>query len=262
MIVSKKHDLGFVHIAKCAGSTVRQQLRDQDDAGAKFYRIIEHPDLGRLNGNHIPLSLLRSGFPDDFRALTEVTSYTLTRAPIDRFISGVSQYIRDKGREPGEISAADIRAEAALVIAYLEGLKGHHDVLHTLFIPQRDYVYLDRQKVISHVYAMEHLDQFFDTLDTRHGLSLIRDSVWNPTVTYRYPALTNTLKKMKNMGQTYLPMKAYVALREIGVRTLTSAGVPALNETLLSSDIVTSFVHDYYADDFRIYQTALDDSAS
>ena len=93
MIINRQHDFGFVHIAKCAGSTIRQQLRGIDDAQGRFYRSIEHPVLGWINGNHIPLSVLQEHFPQDLAALRAVRSYTLTRDPMDRFISGVSQLL-------------------------------------------------------------------------------------------------------------------------------------------------------------------------
>jgi hypothetical protein len=63
MIVSSKHDFAFVHIPKCAGSTIRHPLRDKDDFGGRFYRSIEVPGLGLVNANHLPLNILQEHFP-------------------------------------------------------------------------------------------------------------------------------------------------------------------------------------------------------
>ena len=51
-------------------------------------------------------------------------------------------------------------------------------------------------------------------------------------------------------------MKAYVALREVAVQTLTQKGVPKLSETLMSSDSVMTFVAEYYRADKALYAAA------
>ncbi|RLJ36194.1 sulfotransferase family protein [Litoreibacter meonggei] len=256
MIINRDKNFGFVHIAKCAGSTIRQQLREQDDAAGKFYHSIDHPQLGWINGNHVPLDVLARYFPEDFEALRAVVSYTIVRDPVDRFVSGMSQYIRDQGQEPSELTPAQIAAHAEDVIAYMQGLEGLPDRSHILFARQEDYVFLEGARVITHVYAMDHVDALFEVLERRHGLTLIRDKVWNPTVTYRYPALTKTLKWLKGVGQKHLSMKAYVTLREIAFRAFTQSGAPKLNETLMSSEAVMSFVAEYYPADNALYHEA------
>ena len=257
MIVSSEHNFGFVHIPKCAGSTIRQPLRAKDDFDGRFYRSIDHPELGLVNGNHLPLDVLRTYFPEAFEALKGVTSYTVTRAPMDRFISGVAQLIRDRGGEPGALETDALRAAAHGAIDHMEACSGRPDFAHTLFVRQTDYVFLDGARVVTHVYPMNRMDALFDALDRDHGLVLARDTVWNPTVTYRFPALTDRLKAAKDVAKRMLPVGAYTRVRDIGVGLLTTKGAPTLTETLSGDGRVQDFVAGYYAEDARLHETAL-----
>jgi len=256
MIISKAHDFGFVHIAKCAGSTIRQQLRDKDDLGERFYRSIQHPELGRINANHLPMDILARYFPEEFDALRAVTSYTVLRDPMDRFISGVAQFIRDAGREPGDLSPAEILETAHGVIAYMQTTPGFPDYAHALFIPQSAYLSHDGERIVTHAFAMETLGALFDRMEDAHGLALIRDKVWNQTVTYKVPAMAGPLKAAKDIAQKLLPVKAYAQARELGMQLFTTKGVPKINETLEADGQVRDFVGQFYAEDQSLHQRA------
>lgn len=258
MIVNRQRNFGFVHIAKCAGSTIRQQLRDLDDLGGRFYRTMQHPELGRINANHLPLSVLASSFPEDLAALRAVTSYTVTREPMDRFVSGVSQLVRDRGREPAELSRDEIVAAADDVIAHMESAPDLPELSYTLFARQAVYVDLDGARVVDHVFPMESLGALFDTLEREHGLALIRDRVWNPTVTYRVPASAGLLKRLKDVAKRALPVDAYARVRDLGVQLFTTKGVPKLEETLRGSSRVAGFVRDFYGADAALHREALE----
>ena len=257
MIISKAHDFGFVHIAKCAGSTIRQQLRDKDDLGGRFYRTMQHDALGHINANHLPLHILDKHFPEELAALRNVTSYTVLREPMDRFVSGVSQFLRDGGQEPGDLSAEALRATAHDVIAYMQEAPDLPDLRHTLFARQALYVSLGGERVITHTYPMRPLSALFDALERDHDLDLIRDKVWNPTVTYKVPAMAGPLKAAKDLAQKALPVGAYAKVRDLGVKLFTTKGVPKLNETLEGDGRVQDFVAEFYAEDAILYAEAL-----
>jgi hypothetical protein len=252
MIINREHDFGFVHIPKCAGSTVRQQLRDMDDLGGRFYTTMILPDGRRINGNHVPLPVLETEFPEVLEALRGVTSYAIVREPMDRFVSSMAQYLRGRVREAGEMKGSEILVEARAIMA---GLTEDYmsDIKYTVFLPQVDFVYLRGEQVIGNVYPMDRLDPFFDRLESRHGLTLIRDKVWNPTVTYRIPAMSGPLKRAKSVAQRLLPVKAYAGLRELGVKAFTTKGVQQLDETLSTSREVRAFVDEFYAGDADLY---------
>lgn len=255
MIISKSHDFGFVHIPKCAGSTIRQQLRDLDDLGGKFYHTMTLPDLGRINANHVLLKVLERHFPEDLAALREVTSYAILREPHERFISAVAQHLRAHVKEPSELSQADLRVEIDKIMASLSGDPDQKVIRNTIFYRQADYVYLDGVQVIDRLYTMDNLDPLFDRLETEHGLPLDRGAVWNPTVSYRIPGSSGGIKRIKDMAKQLLPVRSYAAMRDLGVRLLTTQGVPELETTLRNDPKVQDFIASHYHDDIALYQS-------
>jgi hypothetical protein len=59
MIVSDRHRFVFIHIPKCAGTSVRNVLEGFDETGGRFNtRIADDPKFGRLDYTHLPLSIM------------------------------------------------------------------------------------------------------------------------------------------------------------------------------------------------------------
>ena len=256
MIINAAHDFGFVHIPKCAGSTIRQQLRDQDDLGGKFYHTMTLPDIGRINGNHVPLDLLESHFPEDLARLRAVTSYAIVRAPAERFVSSIAQYLRTHVGEPAELTRSRILAETAKIIDQIRADPAQREIRNTIFFRQTDFISLRGEKIIGYVYAMEDIDAFFDRLATVHQLQLDRETVWNPTVTYRVPGSSGGLKRIKTISRQVLPTRTYAAVRDLGLKLFTTRGVPQLDAALGAMPAVRDFVAEYYAADAELYRNA------
>jgi hypothetical protein len=257
MIINKTHNFGFIHIPKCAGSTIRQQLRDRDDLGGRFYHTMTLPDLGRINGNHVPLNVLAAHFPEELAALRAVTSYAILRDPMDRFVSGISQYLRAHVREPAEMTPVEIATQTSRIIEAIRRDTGQTEIRNTIFYRQYTYVELEGERVIDHLFAMPDMAALFDRIETQHGLVLIRDKVWNPTVTYRVPQMSGPLKRLKTLAQRHLPMKTYVALREVGMQAFTTKGVAKLSTQLEGSAEVQAFVAEHYRADAELYHAVL-----
>lgn len=250
--------MGFVHIPKCAGSTVRWQLRDRDELEGKFFGSTRIDDLGKVNLNHLPMSWLKMYFPDAFQSLNSVRSYTLVRDPMDRFVSAVAQRIRsDLQQEPSEMTAAAILGETSEILRYLESLQDFPDYDYVYFARQRDYVFDGAEQVVQEVWPVERLNSMLDILEQDHGIVLKRDQKWNPTVTYHHPWMIKPLNRLKDAAKSLLPVGPYAALRDAAIRTFTSSGSPVLEDTLHTSDAVKRFVADYYAEDARLHRTAL-----
>ena len=254
MLISKEHDFGFVHVPKCAGSTIRQQLRHLDDLGGRFYHTMTLPDLGMINGNHVLLEVLESHFPEVLEALRAVTSYAIIREPAERFRSAVAQYLRSHVAEPSELSKSQLLEATTGIVADLRVDVAQRKIANTVFYRQADYIYLHGEKVVDHVYPMEDIAGLMHHLSAVHGLALQHDTVWNPTVTYRIPGSSGPLKRLKGAARRVLPTRGYAALRDLGVRTFTSRGVPRLEEVLSGSALVEEFVAEHYADDLALYQ--------
>ena len=259
MIIIAKHNFGFVHIAKCAGSTIRHHPRDSDDLEGRLSRTMQVEGYGRINGSHLPLRVLAEVFPQDLAALQQVTSYTVCRKPLDRFASGIAQRLRGTlGREPGEMTQSEIAAEVETVIAHLEAHRGDLADGYGLFVPQIDYIELEGEKIVTHVVPIERMGTLFDAIEHKHGLPIQRDTVWNPTVTYRNPRLVGPLNRLKKYTRKHLPVSQYSKLRDIGVRVFTRKGVPQLEDAVKGSERVKAFVQSYYAEDIAIHRSALE----
>lgn len=257
MIVSQAHDFGFVHIPKCAGSSVRQQLRDIDDLDQRFFGTIDHPALGKINGNHLPLWVLEAHYPDDLAKLRAVTTYAVVREPLDRFVSSVAQFLRAKGLEPGTLSPSDIREEVAAIIAVLSKDEPMPHIHYAVFLKQIDYVDLHGVRVIDHIYPMDRVDQLMAQLGRDHDLSLATNATWNPTVTYRFPALTGLLKRAKTVAQRFLPHRTYAQVRDLALAAFATKGAPNLEDLIREDSQIVTFVGQYYAADQALYAAIL-----
>ncbi len=253
MIINKAHDFGFVHIPKCAGSTIRQQLRDLDDMGGRFYHTMTLPDLGKINANHILLSVLDRHFPEDLARLRDVTSYAILREPMDRFKSAVAQHLRAHVREAAEMSEPEIRTETDKIIDALRDDPDQKVIRNTIFYRQSDYVFLHGERIIDHLYPMDDMGPLFDRIARVHGLTIERDRVWNPTVTYRLPGSSGGLKRIKDRARKVLPTRTYAAVRDLGIKVFTTKGVPKLDSVLDGSSTVRDFVAEHYAGDIALY---------
>ena len=93
MIISDRNKFVFIHIPKCAGTSVRSRIEHLDDRnGAYSSRLDKHPELGLLNYVHIPLQTLKDQFPNEYVCIETYRSMAVMRDPSARFVSSVSQY--------------------------------------------------------------------------------------------------------------------------------------------------------------------------
>ena len=253
MIISKAHDFGFVHIPKCAGSTIRQQLRDKDDLSGRFYHTMILPEVGRINANHVRLETLEQFFPDTLTALRQVVSHAIVREPHERFRSAVAQHLRGRGTNPADMSDTELASEVAQLMTMIEDDTDFQNIQNTIFFRQTDFIFLHGERVVEHLFLMENIQDLFDRMESVHGLTLKRDTVWNPTVSYRVPGTAGSLNRLKTLAQRVLPHRHYAALRDLGVALFTTRGVPKLEALLTGSDDVRAFVERFYADDIALY---------
>lgn len=253
MIISKAHNFGFIHIPKCAGSTIRHQLRDKDDLSGKFYHTITLPEIGRINANHVRLEILEQFFPEALCALRDVVSYAIVREPHERFRSAVAQHMRAREIDPTKLNDAELTEKVAQIITEIENDTAFRTISNTVFFRQTDFIFLRGTRVVDHLFLMEDLQDLFDRMESEHGLTLKRDTVWNPTVSYRVPGTAGGLNRLKAMAQRTLPARHYAMLRDLGVKLFTTRGVPELETHLTSSDYVLDFVERFYTDDITLY---------
>ena len=128
MIVSDRHKFAFIHIPKCAGTTVRNRITPYDDlGGAHHERVEDHPVLGPTDFVHLPLYTLRDHFPEEFDKVRRYWSFAVLRNPKSRFFSAVAQRVRmyrGNGVQLRQLSEEQIVEEIEAAMAELSGREG------------------------------------------------------------------------------------------------------------------------------------------
>lgn len=175
MIISHRHRFAFVHVPKCAGTSVHGRLAPYDDLDGAFYRRVEdHPELGAVDLGHMPLITLRDHFPDEFSCVKRYWSFAVVRAPRARFCSAIAQRLKMyRGTFLQSLSDEELSREISSTIDNLRNLSGRFppDLIH--FQPQVDYVMIGDERVVDELYRTHEIDQLFEDVARRVGIEAL-----------------------------------------------------------------------------------------
>jgi len=95
MLISDTHQFAFIHVPKCAGTTVRKSLMKYDTRN-NFYWMSNTLEGFGLQGErktmdvdkgHLTLNALKYYYDDDFKLLNEYTTFAFSRNPVTRLVS-------------------------------------------------------------------------------------------------------------------------------------------------------------------------------
>ena len=204
MIISDRNKFVFIHIPKCAGTSVRSRIEHIDDRnGAYSSRLDEHPELGLLNYVHIPLQTLKAQFPDEYVCVETYRSMAVMRDPSARFISSVSQYCnRYSDVEMRNHNIKTLRRQVDRLIDEIEeqevlnpGGRLPAKLIH--FQRQHHYTHLDGAQIVQHIVDISQIESVLVDL---LGKSELRenDSVKaNESRVYRNESLKNLASSVK-----------------------------------------------------------------
>lgn len=225
MIISDRNKFVFIHIPKCAGTSVRSRIEHLDDRnGAYSSRLDEHPELGLLNYVHIPLQTLREQFPDDYVSVETYRSMAVMRDPSARFVSSVSQYCnRYSEVEMRNHNIKTLRRQVDKLIDAIEeqevvnpGGRLPAKLIH--FQRQHHYTHLDGAQVVQHIVDISQMESVLVGL---LGKSELRESdsvKENESRVYRnqsFKILASSVKAVApGLPRTFSPwVSAWVAER-------------------------------------------------
>jgi len=260
MIISSKYGFVFVHIPKCAGTSVRTFLQEFDDLDGTYTgRVETHPELGLLDYVHIPLFVLREYFEKDFNKVMTYHSYAVIRDPFSRFASSVSQRLNAYGNRPmHKMNLMDVKREISYIIDFLMAQPRHNHLLPAGYIhfqKQHDYIYLNEERIVDKIYPVEKIGDLLGEVGHRVGRSFQTSegnfsTLGNRSMVYRNNTVrsvieltrpvTNLLSKtLPENTKNYLRSKVYVP-RDIRMREIFTA------------DYVRDFIRKYYAEDIRL----------
>lgn len=262
MIICDEHRLVFVHIPKCAGTSVRKALQDFDSRGGKFTsRTGIHPSIGQLDFVHIPLFVLNEHFHAEFEVLKEYWSIAVIRNPYSRFASSVTQHMNMYSAQPIQMrSRGDIQTAIETSIRYLSRQPEGPHLLASEFIhfqKQVDFINLDGERVINKLYLVNEIDDLLTDVGIRFGKSLIEPTLdsgrvsENRSFVYRNNLLHRVLETSRPVA-TYFANFLPESVKE-NIRSLVYVPRDQRMNDLFQTEQVRDFIQEYYAGDIAVY---------
>ena len=262
MIVSDRHKVIFIHIPKCAGTTVRRALQPHDDTGGRFDRRIEpHDGLGPVDMTHLPLDLMAQLAPEEHAKLVggDYAAYALLRDPFARFPSSVAQRLKMfRGAELAQVDAATLKREIAETIRYLSDTPAGHDPAYIHFRRQSDYALRDGRQVVERLYTLDQIDAFWADIAARTGGAATPETrSRNRTRSLSLPLLRRPVQAASRAVARVLPQAAYRPMRRRARRVLmTDTATP--HAAVFASDEIRAFVAAHYAEDIALFERVRD----
>ncbi|WP_170554121.1 MULTISPECIES: sulfotransferase family 2 domain-containing protein [Ruegeria] len=260
MILSDRYRFIFIHVPKCAGTSVRNAVLPFHDADSRFLKTVEHhPKLGEIDFRHLPLSLLRELDPEAFEKFKTYESYALLRDPVQRFRSAMAQRAKMYlGKEFAQLDDSDIRDEVGKVIAYLQSDPAviAPDYIH--FAQQSGFVEIDGKRLVRNLYPVERIDCFVSDLARHIGTDALELGHANQTTVFRYQGLSRVMYAGSAVARRVLPGPIHEKLR-ISARKLLMKPSTSSDSSVFDRSEIRGFVQDYYAADIALHQKALED---
>ncbi|WP_209509863.1 MULTISPECIES: sulfotransferase family 2 domain-containing protein [unclassified Ruegeria] len=262
MILSDRHSFVFVHVPKCAGTSVRAAVLPYHDADERFLKTVErHPELGEIDFRHLPLYLLRDLDPEAFEKLKIYDSYALLRDPFQRFQSAMAQRAKMYlGHEFAQLGEKEIRAEFYRVQEYL--LSEPHvigpEFIH--FARQSDFVRIGDERFVFNLFPVERLDLFAQALSTHIGAETLQLGHANKTKVFRHPQLKHVARTSSVLARRMLPGPVHETLRRSARRVLMKP-VNRAEQPVFDEPEIRDFIANYYEADVALYKEVQADMA-
>lgn len=262
MIVNDEHKFAFIHIPKCAGSTVRKTLAPYDNRRNYYWLEKDCGSEGQRHFAHLTPKLLSRVCPADFRLVSVYRTFSLIRDPVKRFPSSFKQFVSERRGKPfASLSEYEMRTELDNVINTLtRGVELNPRYVH--FTRQSDFVYYQGQRFVDNVYRLEDMDQFYADIGRLVGTQLVAEAGsgsgvrHNTSQVYRNEFMRRTLSNVKPLVAKCLPGSVKSALRPVFF-------VPPSQRELgvFTSDYVNDFINSYYNADMQLYASLCEDRA-
>ncbi len=260
MIISDKHNFVFIHIPKCAGSSLRTILNKIDTSAYSTNFVKDHPVLGKTDYTHIPLVVLEKYFPEAYRKTQDYFSFCIIRDPHERFPSSIAQHLKMyKSLRLTYLSKRRFKVEVEKVIGSLEKHKNSecmpYDLIH--FQKQISYIFNGGNQIVENIYTIDNVNSVFVDLSSKTGLEI---SIKNPSTRKK----ANASKAFRNntLGFLFHLIRPYTAMVlkhspwnfKGKVSQYMYLKPKEKFHDILSSAYVKDFINDYYRDDIKMYE--------
>lgn len=256
MIINDTHEFAFVHIPKCAGTTVRERLARYDETGGRFAsgRVDMHPDLGMLDYVHISLPTLRDYFPNEFDKLKRYQTFALVRDPLERFQSSLAQRLRaHKNLTIMPTYDREIQIYVDDIISNISNKTVITDPKFIHFERQSNFLKLNDEIFIKTIVPVEHVNRLLIMISGVIGENIVTSKISNETKIYR----SDTIRSMVEGLKEIIPISFlnYISNETKNlIRNYIHKKPDIADFERLLDERQLRFIHEYYVTDFRLYE--------
>lgn len=263
MIISPRHRFVFVHIPKCAGTSVRTQIVKCDPDHISMGEVGRHPELGTIDFGHVPLSILCQHFPREYDYLERLTSYAVVRDPLERFGSSLRQMLWRYDQRPMTLIPADELRQ--LTLKTLDEVADQLDNPSSKFIffaRQRDFIFDGDRRMVDHLIPMALVPDFIAYIGRITNTPMESSTRSNQNVELRFKKIGSLAYRVNDMLRRTLPLDLHGRIKDSALRLLSAQKSAAEASGILEMPEVRLFVERQYAEDTQIYCQVMDRSAS
>lgn len=255
MIISPKHGFVFVHIPKCAGTSIRRQLGSCDEDAVSLAEAGSHPVLGRIDYGHVPLTTLRTHFPEHFAELRRLDAFAVVRDPLERFGSALRQSLWQFEKRPMTLIPHDELRELALRLLddVAHGF-GSLQPRYIFFSRQRDFILDGGEQVVKVLVPLDLVPDLLGYLSRRTGMEFDTGRRSNQNVELRYKGLGNLAYRANDILRRRLPAGLHEGIKRQALKVLAGKGSAAEASGILELPEVRAFVAEHYREDIDIYR--------
>jgi hypothetical protein len=257
MIINDTHRFAFVHIPKCAGTSVRKQLEAFDKYEGAFDAKVLHPALGSVHLAHLPLDVLREHYPEAFDEISRYRSFAVLRDPKDRFISAIRQRLREFRGVPDTLVTNDvIMREADEVLNFLYRCPDTLELEYVHFMKQCSFVYLGRSRIIETLCTVDDLSPLARFVQENMGIQFDLNSEHNVSKNLRSPLVEKLVTFIRPAAVRVMPPKA----KEFIWSKMVQAGLYENSRSASKhSDAIASLeaaIEAFYSEDRKLFDAA------
>ncbi len=254
MIISPKHRFVFVHIPKCAGTSVRTQLIKCDPDHIALGDTGDHPVLGRIDYGHIPLYQLTEHFPEYRAYIRDFDTFAVVRDPLPRFGSALRQLLWQYHQQPMTLIPANELRDTTLRML--------DDIAAQVAAPERQYIFFARQtdfilengvQAVDHLIPLDLVAEFIGYIARRTDTAMETGTRSNQNVELRFKGIGALAYSVNGVLRRALPLDLHARIKESALRVLSAKTNAAEASGILELPEVQDFVAEYYAADQQIY---------
>lgn len=250
MIIDDSHRLAFVHIPKCAGTSVKRAMRPLDSMAGAFEGLAEHPVLGHYHRAHIVLRDLAAHFPEAYAKVEAYTAFAIMRDPLARFQSAIFQRLREYHHvAQSDFTPAMIAREADKVRAHLSASPDRLEAEWVHFTRQCDYVEHDGRRLVPHIFSVKDMAGVSRFVAERTGIE-VGEEKRNRTTVISVGALKPLQRALRRPYANAVSPERRKAIRDWMARAGFYKDLPKQDFALPPG--IEAFVRDHYARDFEL----------